>query len=359
MKPEFKVIKQSKSSNARVGLLSLPHGKIQTPCFMPDATYGFIKALSYPLYKSISPIPKMVVTNTLHTYLQIGIEALEKSRGINVFTGWDGPFLSDSGGFQVFSLNIKQDLPISEKGVTFKPVETEKSFIFTPELSLQIQEALNTDIRVVLDYFTPPKANKKLAEKSVSITTAWAERSKAQWSKGKKNSLVVAVVQGGSDPILRKESYVRLEPFGFNGFGFGGWPIVNKRLDIKTLTHFSKIVEPKYFKYAMGVGTPDDIKACIALGFDLFDTVLPTRNARHGYLYTSEGILRINNSRYKQDLSPVDPDCDCLCCKNYSRAELRALFKAKSEVAYTLATIHNLRYYEKVIELATLEILRE
>jgi queuine tRNA-ribosyltransferase len=266
-------------------------------------------------------------------------------------------------------MGTRQNAPITEKGITFKnPINGDKH-LFTPEKSMAIQRWLGTDIRVVLDYFTDPKLSKEEKVRSVEITTRWANRAKEEWQKDPK-SMIVAVVQGDTNLGLREKSLTGLKNIGFHGYGFGGWPIVNKKLDTKTLKHFCEITstehftgsEVKYkspFRYAMGIGTPDDIKRCVKMGFDLFDTVLPTRNARHGYLYSSKGTVRIKNAQYKNDFTAVDPNCECITCKFHTRAYLRYLFKKKSHLGYMFASLHNLHFYLQLMRDLREEIKRD
>lgn len=342
MKYYFEVVKKSNTSNARKGILHLPHGDVETPAFMPDATHGFIRSLPNFLIPS-----KIIVMNTLHSFLDFGIENLQKDNGINNISKIPIPILSDSGGFQVYSLGIKNNCKITEEGIKFVLPNTQKRLLFTPELSMEIQNTMKTDIRVCLDYFTDPNGKKEDKEISIKLTAKWAQRSKDKWNG---DSLIMGVIQGDTDLKLRAKSYESLHSLDLHGYGYGGWPIVNKHLDTKTLKNFCTLTsDDNKFRYAMGVGTPDDIRKCVNMGFDLFDTVLPTRNARHGYLYTNEGILRINQSNNKYDESPIDTKCNCPTCQNYSRSLLRYLFKSKDPIAYTLATVHNLWYYENLI----------
>lgn len=348
----FKITTQSTISKARTGLLTLPHGKIETPCFMPDATYGYIRSLPFFIFKNkcskSASTTQMFVTNALHTYVQIGLDRIEKCRGIHKFMGWDEPILSDSGGFQVYSIGIKQNAKITEEAIVFKIPTNGQIVKFTPELSMHIQNILNTDIRTVLDNFSQPDSDADTADESVRINTLWAQRAKIEWEKKSRKSLIAAVVQGDRNLKAREKSYKQLSDIGFDGYNYGGWPIFDGNLDEPTLEYFSTLTADRHpkFRYAMGIGTPNDIIKCVKLGFDLFDAVLPTRNARHGYFFTSQGILRIHNADYANDLTPIDPECDCWTCANHHRAYIRYLFKQKDPVAYILATIHNLRYYE-------------
>lgn len=356
----FKTTKKSKTTNARTGELYLPHGIVETPCFMPDATYAYIKALPYFVYNLINThtstkYSKMVVINTLHSYINIPQDILKETGGLNNFINNKSCILTDSGGFQVYSLGIKLGAPINKKGITFKNPKNGDTLHYSPEIAMKTQNLLKSDIRVALDYFTDPSSKEGDIRKSVEITTLWAQISKKLWEKGDKQSLIMAVVQGDTNLKMREKSYNELNSIGFDGFGFGGWPLTeDKKLDIKTLNHFCELIQPNSkitpFRYAMGIGTPEDIEKCIDMGFDLFDTVLPTRNARHGYLFASTETVRINSSKYKKDYKSIDPNCNCITCQNYSRAYLHYLFKLKSDFGYTLATIHNIAYFEKVIE---------
>lgn len=371
-KYSFKIKFKSNKNKARIGELLLPTGKVETPCFMPDATYAYIKALPFFIYNMIQPTQakrskncnKMVVINTLHSYLNIEESILNDTNGLSNFIHNETSILTDSGGFQVYSLGIKQGAKITSKGIDFKNPRDGKKLFYSPEIAMNTQNLLKSDIRVALDYFTNPHGNKYENEKSVEITSEWAQISKKIWETGDKQSLLMAVVQGDTDLKLREKSYLALSKIGFDGFGFGGWPLTSEKfLDIKTLEHFCEMIttSPTHtpFRYAMGIGTPDDIKRCIELGFDLFDTVLPTRNARHGYLYTNEEPIRIKSSRYRQDYNPIDSNCKCITCQKYTRAYLHYLFRIKSDFGFTLATIHNIAHFESIIEEAKNKIIEK
>jgi len=360
-KYKFKVTKRSGKTKGRKGLLTLPHGQVKTPCFMPDATCGYLKSLPLGIFENPSLnhsniAPQMIVSNTLHAYLEIGLERVPKAGNLHKFIGWNKPILTDSGGFQVYSLAIKQGSRIDKGGIHFKIPRTGNVLYFTPELSMKIQNILQSDIRVALDYFTKPKASVNKISETVKLTIHWAQKAKDEWLQTDMNSLVMAVVQGDTNHHARKDCLEGLEEIGFDGYGYGGWPIIEKKLDVQSLEYFSKIIPDNKFKYAMGIGTPEDIKKCVDMGFDLFDTVLPTRNARHGYFYTSQGIVRISNSKYYNDSNPLDPECDCITCKYHTRAYLRYLYKRKAPLFATLATIHNLRYYQNLMHKLRAEI---
>lgn len=361
----FKIIKQSDKNQARIGQLILPHGNVETPCFMPDATYAYIKALPFFIYNLITPplkpqtkeYKKMIVINTLHSYINILESILKDTNGLFNFIGSETCILTDSGGFQVYSLGIKQGAKITSKGIEFKNPRDGKKLFYSPQIAMNTQNLLKSDIRVALDYFTNPQGKKTENERSVDLTTEWAQTSKSEWENGDQNSLLMAVVQGDTDLKLREKSYLGLSKIGFDGYGFGGWPLTqDKKLDLKTLQHFCKLLTPTPintpFRYAMGIGTPDDIKKCIEIGFDLFDTVLPTRNARHGYLFTNSEPIRIKSAQYQMDYKPIDPLCKCITCQKYTRAYLHYLFRIKSDFGFTLATIHNIAHFEDIIEKA-------
>lgn len=347
----FEVTYQSSKSKYRKGILHLPHGDVDTPCFMPDATLGFIK--STPFF-NINEYIDIVVMNTLHAYLQLGINRIKKYGGINEFSKFNKPILSDSGGFQVFSMGIKQNSTINHDGIEFVDPRKGNKHFFTPEISIQTQNAMNTDIFVLLDYYTYPTSDIKEKERSIEITREWTYRSILEYKKCNSSAMKVGVVQGDNILELRKKSYEYIMQFGddIDIIGYGGSPSYNGIFDDKTVSYFADLTQnsPNKARYALGVGTPEDIIKCSEMGFDMFDTVLPTRNARHGYLYTSSGIVRIKNSKYTSDLSYLDEKCDCYTCQNYTKALLRFIYKSKDPLAFLLGTIHNLKYYSNLIK---------
>lgn len=370
------------STNYRKGTIDTSHGVLKFPIFMPDATYGTISNMSFGDLENTGI--KALVTNTLHLEQKIGSEKIAKLGGFHKFTGWNKPVLTDSGGFQVFSLisrrpNIKNK--ITDAGCSFVDYESGQYKFLSPETSQQIQNNIGSNIRVVLDEPVLENASLTNIKKSVERTTEWAKRSKKMFlelnnlSKDDFNNpkvmrpLLTAVVQGGSNFEYRKISLEALVEVGFDIYGLGGLPIQLKRTwdysheggFYKELLHFLAESMPKNkLRYALGVGTPDNLKFAISVGWDLFDTVLPTRNARHGYIYVDKNlgdqvygdysVIHLSNSRYEFDENPLDSNCDCHTCKTTSRAYLRYLLKIGEGSGYRLASIHNLHFYSKFME---------
>lgn len=376
-----------------------PHGAITTPSFMPDATYGTVKGLSFNDLKAVGV--NEFVTTTLHLENKLDSKYISEYGGLHKFLNWDRPILTDSGGFQVFSLIYRRPNKqnrISDAGCSFVDPNSGEYSLLTPEISQMIQHNLGSDIRVVLDEPVLHEGSYAQAEAAVKRTTEWAKRSKQkflellqidenefsrtsvgsgsglgsgkEFSKPQPNPrpLLTAVIQGGNFFELRKRSAEELQEIGFDIYGFGGLPLHNsKRWNLEHPTGFhhelldlvSGLVVDKP-KYGLGIGTPDDIIYCSNLGWDLFDTVLPTRNARHGYLFVSPGqgdvqqknfdVMHIKTERYKFDESPVDAECDCECCRTISRAYLRHLLRLEDGAGFRLASIHNLRFYSRTME---------
>ena len=329
---------------ARRGSLNLAHGTVETPAFMPVGTYGTVKAMSPAELKTINA--HIVLGNTFHLWLRPGLEAIEAHGGLHRFMGWDSPILTDSGGFQVFSLGALRK--ISEQGVHFSsPLNGDKLFL-TPEESMRIQKILNSDIVMIFDECTPYPAEHQVAADSMRLSLRWAERSKASHS-GNPNALF-GIVQGGMHEDLRDESLRELSAMEFDGYAIGGLSVGEPKTDMRRiLAHTAPQLPNDKPRYLMGVGTPEDIVAGVQNGIDMFDCVLPTRNARHGILFTKFGDLRIKNARFRLDAAPVDKECDCYCCRNFSRAYLHHLIRCNEILGARLATIHNLHYYQQLM----------
>lgn len=328
---------------------------LKLPLFMPDATLGAVRSLTSDQISLTGT--EMVVVNTFHLFTTIGVPRMEKLGGIKKFMNWKGRVLSDSGGFQVYSLihRNKSMGKITQYGAYFKsPVDGRKSLL-TPEISIDMQFALGSDVFIVLDDCRSSEISRKEAEESVRNTTNWAQRAKKRFlelmsksSKSVGQKKLFAVIHGGNFEDLRKRSADELKEIGFDGYCFGGWPIDKSSRLVEEILAFTASQMPENKpKYAMGIGTPENIRDCKKMGYNLFDCVLPTRNARHGLLYTSIGRLRVTESKFALDQSPVDPNCGCYTCKNYSRAYLHHLLKSGEATGKTLATIHNLYYYNK------------
>lgn len=335
------------SGKARRGEMKLNHGVVQTPIFMPVGTYGTVKAMAPNELNEIGS--QIILGNTFHLWLRPGLDVIEKHGGLHRFMGWDKPILTDSGGFQVFSL--KGLRKITEEGVKFaSPINGDKLFL-TPEVSMQIQKVLNSDIVMVFDECTPYKINDRPATeaeaaKSMRMSLRWAKRSKEEFERLGNPNALFGIVQGGMYEHLREESLQGLKEIGFHGYAIGGLSVGEPKEEMHRI--MDKIVwqlpEDKP-RYLMGVGTPEDLVEGVSQGIDMFDCVMPTRNARNGWLFTRYGDIKIRNSKYKDDLRPLDPTCDCYACKHFTRAYLHHLQKVNEILGARLNTIHNLHYY--------------
>ncbi len=335
------------SGKARRGEMKLNHGVMQTPIFMPVGTYGTVKAMAPNELEEIGS--QIILGNTFHLWLRPGLDVIEKHGGLHQFMGWNKPILTDSGGFQVFSL--KGLRKITEEGVKFaSPINGDKLFL-TPEVSMQIQRVLNSDIVMVFDECTPYKINdrpatEEEAAKSMRMSLRWARRSKDEFVRLGNPNALFGIVQGGMYEHLREESLEGLKEIGFHGYAVGGLSVGEPKEEMHRI--MEKIVwqlpEDKP-RYLMGVGTPEDLVEGVSQGIDMFDCVMPTRNARNGWLFTRYGDIKIRNSKYKDDLRPLDPTCDCYACKHFSRAYLHHLQKVNEILGARLNTIHNLHYY--------------
>ena len=327
---------------ARRGRLTLAHGTVDTPAFMPVGTYGAVKAMSPDEVKALGA--QIVLGNTFHLWLRPGLEVIAAHGGLHRFMGWDGPILTDSGGFQVFSLGALRK--ISEEGVKFaSPVNGDRLFL-TPEESMQIQRVLNSDIVMIFDECTPYPATPAEAAKSMRLSLRWAERSK-QAHEGNPNALF-GIVQGGMFEDLRDASLAGLTQIGFDGYAIGGLSVGEPKEDMaRILAHTAPRLPREKPRYLMGVGTPEDLVEAIAAGVDMFDCVMPTRNARNGMLFTRFGDLKIKNARHREDTRPLDETCACpACAGGFSRAYLHHLHRANEILGARLNTLHNLHYYQ-------------
>lgn len=339
---EFTLYKTS--GKARRGQLTLAHGTVQTPAFMPVGTYGTVKAMSPLELRDIGA--NIVLGNTFHLWLRPGLDVIAAHGGLHDFMGWDGPILTDSGGFQVFSLGALRK--ITEEGVKFQsPVNGDKLFL-TPEESMRIQRVLNSDIVMIFDECTPYPATEREAADSMRLSLRWAARSKAA-HEGNPNALF-GIVQGGMYETLRDESLSELVNIGFDGFAIGGLSVGEPKDDMRRiLEHTAPKLPQDKPRYLMGVGTPEDLVASVAQGIDMFDCVMPTRNARNGMLFTQHGDIKIKNAQYRLDTRPLDEGCSCYTCRNFSRAYLHHLYRLKEILSARLNTIHNLHYYQQLM----------
>lgn len=329
---------------ARRGVLETAHGAIDTPAFMPVGTYGAVKGMSPVEVRELGA--QIVLGNTFHLWLRPGLEVIGAHGGLHRFMGWDGPILTDSGGFQVFSLGELRK--IGEAGVKFQsPVNGDACFL-TPEESMRIQRILNSDIVMAFDECTPHPATLEQARDSMQLSMRWAARSKAA-HLGNPNALF-GIVQGGMYESLRDESLQSLTQIGFDGYAIGGLSVGEPKPDmLRILRHTAPRLPADRPRYLMGVGTPSDIVAAVAAGIDMFDCVLPTRNARNGWLYTRHGVIKLRNARYRDDLAPLDADCSCYTCRNFTRSYLHHLQRVNEMLGARLNTLHNLHYYQELM----------
>ncbi|HXH04544.1 MAG TPA: tRNA guanosine(34) transglycosylase Tgt [Candidatus Competibacteraceae bacterium] len=329
---------------ARRGRLRFARGTVETPAFMPVGTYGTVKAMTPEELRAIGA--EIILGNTFHLMLRPGTEIISRHGGLHEFMHWDGPILTDSGGFQVFSLAAMRK--ISEEGVRFQsPVDGSRVFL-GPEQSMAVQRALGSVIVMIFDECTPYPATEQAARQSMELSLRWARRSKE--AHGDSPSALFGIVQGGIYPHLRAHSAAGLREIGFDGYAIGGLAVgepMEERL--ATLETTMPLLPGERPRYLMGVGKPEDILEAVRRGVDMFDCVMPTRNARNGHLFTHDGDVRIRNSRYQDDTRPIAEDCGCYTCRHYSRAYLRHLDKCNEILGARLNTIHNLHYYQELM----------
>ena len=328
---------------ARRGVLELAHGSVDTPAFMPVGTYGTVKAMSPDELVALGA--QIVLGNTFHLWLRPGLEVIGKHGGLHRFMGWERPILTDSGGFQVFSLDTLRK--ISEEGVQFaSPINGDRLFL-TPEESMRIQQALNSDIAMAFDECTAYPATEKQAADSMRLSMRWAQRSKNEWKSG---NALFGIIQGGTYEKLRDESLGELTAIGFDGYAIGGLAVGEPDEDrARIMAHVTPRMPAERPRYLMGMGTPEDLIGAVAAGLDMFDCVLPTRNARNGWLFTRYGDIRIRNARYRDEAAPLDERCACYTCRHFTRAYLYHLQKANEILGARLNTLHNLHYYQELM----------
>lgn len=332
------------SDGARRGVIRFAKGEVNTPAFMPVGTYGAVKSLSVEELQSVGA--EIILGNTFHLMLRPGVEILKSHKGLHGFMNWHKPILTDSGGFQVFSL--AECRKITENGVWFKsPINGEKIFL-GPKEAIEVQHALGSDILMVFDECTPYPATRDRARESMHLSLKWAKQCK-EYHQGAHGALF-GIIQGGMYPELREESLEGLKEIDFPGYAIGGLSVGEPKEDmIMVLDNIANKMPSNKPRYLMGVGTPSDIVEAVRRGIDMFDCVMPSRNARNGHMFTSEGVIRLRNSRYKSDTSPLDPNCFCYTCSNYSRSYLHHLDKNKEILGARLNTIHNLHYYQNLM----------
>jgi len=329
---------------ARTGKIKFPRGEVATPAFMPVGTYGTVKGLTPEQVRGTGA--DILLGNTFHLMLRPGTETINAHGDLHDFIGWDRPILTDSGGFQVFSLGEMRK--INEEGVTFSsPVDGAKIFL-GPESAIDVQHALGSDIIMVFDECTPYPATREQARESMELSMRWAGRCKE--AHGEHTSALFGIVQGGMYSDLREESLAGLVELGFDGYALGGLSVGEPKNEMRdVIQHCGALLPAEKPRYLMGVGTPQDIVYAVTQGIDMFDCVMPTRNARNAHLFTSKGLLRLRNKRFRQDTKPLDENCRCYTCQNFSRAYLHHLDKCREMLGAQLNTIHNLHYYQDLM----------
>jgi queuine tRNA-ribosyltransferase len=334
----------SRDGLARRGRLTLAHGSVDTPVFMPVGTYGSVKAMSPEDLHAVGA--QIVLGNTFHLWLRPGLDVIAAHGGLHRFMAWDRPILTDSGGFQVFSLGDLRE--IGEEGVSFRsPVNGDACFL-SPEDSMRIQRTLNSDVVMVFDECTPYPADERGAAASMRLSLRWAERSKRAHD-GNSNALF-GIVQGGMHEALRDESLAGLQKIGFDGYAIGGLSVGEPKADMqRVLRHTAPQLPFGGPRYLMGVGTPADIVDAVVNGIDMFDCVMPTRNARNGWIFTRNGTIRLRNARYRDDIRPLDEECACYTCRHFSRAYLHHLQRINEILGAHLNTVHNLHFYQQLM----------
>jgi queuine tRNA-ribosyltransferase len=334
-------------STARRGRMTFNRGVVETPAFMPVGTYGTVKAMTPEELRSLGA--QIVLGNTFHLLLRPGMEVIKAHQGLHRFMNWSGPILTDSGGFQVFSLAKLRK--ITEYGVSFRSPINGDMVELTPERSMQVQRDLDADIVMIFDECTPFPATEAEASKSMELSLRWAKRSRDEFDRLQNPHALFGIVQGGMYESLRIRSIEGLAQIGFDGYAVGGLAVGEPKAErermLDAVTPHLPQDKPRYL---MGVGTPEDLVEAVRRGIDMFDCVMPTRNARNGHLFTSFGVVKIRNSQYENDLRPVDEACDCYTCKSYSRAYLKHLDRCNEILGARLNSIHNLHYYQALMQ---------
>jgi queuine tRNA-ribosyltransferase len=348
MKPlSFELIKKDTRTHARRGRVNLPHGSVETPIFMPVGTYGTVKGMTPRDLEEAQA--QIILGNTFHLWLRPGVDVISKHKGLHDFMGWKKPLLTDSGGFQVWSLGALRK--ITEEGVTFaSPVNGDKLFM-SPEVSMEIQAVLNSDIAMQFDECTPYETNgirtdEATVRKSLELSLRWGDRSIKRFRELETGNALFGIVQGGMFENLREVSLAGIQEQDFDGIAIGGLSVGEPKPEFeRILSHIGPQLPPAKPHYLMGVGTPEDLVFGVSQGIDMFDCVMPTRNARNGWLFTRFGDLKLRNAAFKEDTRPLDPSCTCYTCRNFSRSYLHHLQKANEILGSQLNTIHNIHYY--------------
>jgi queuine tRNA-ribosyltransferase len=342
----------ARDGRARAGRLQTAHGTVETPTFMPVGTQGTVKAVTMSEVRSTGA--QVILGNTYHLFLRPGLEVIERFGGLHRFVGWDGPILTDSGGFQIFS--HRERVKITDDAVTFQSHIDGSYHTLTPERAIQIQAGLGSDVAMAFDHCPPGDAPRPLVEEAMARTTAWLKRCLA--TPRREGQLLFGIVQGGADVALRRQHLEALRGLACDGWALGGLSVGEPVPAMyEVLDAVADEMPADRARYLMGVGTPRDLVTAIGCGIDMFDCVMPTRNARNGQLFTTAGRLNIGNARYRLDEGPVDPECGCETCRTASRAYLRHLFVAQEILYHRLATLHNLFYYQRVVRGAREAIL--
>jgi len=345
MKVKYELLHKDKNTNARYGTLETNYGKYETPMFMPVGTQATVKTLDYREIKEIGSA--VVLSNTYHLWLRPGEDIVDKAGGLHKFMNYDGPILTDSGGFQVFSLAKKKD--ISEEGVVFKSHINGERLFLTPEKSIQIQNKLDSDIAMSFDECIPYPASYEYVKNSVDRTLRWAKRGKDVFDNPKQS--LFGIVQGGEYKELREYSAKETVKIGFDGYAIGGTSVgEDKETMYKMIDYAIEYLPEDKVRYLMGVGDPCDLFEGVERGVDMFDCVHPTRLARHGHAFTKYGKINLKNAKYKEDFTSVDVNCDCECCKNYTKAYIRHLLVADETLGQRLLSVHNLRFLIRIME---------
>ncbi|MEW6259095.1 MAG: tRNA guanosine(34) transglycosylase Tgt [Thermodesulfobacteriota bacterium] len=344
---DFRVVHASTQSQARIGEMHTAHGPVKTPVFMPVGTLGTVKALCPQDIASCGA--EIILGNTYHLYLRPGCEVIERFGGLHRFMGWEGPILTDSGGFQIFSLSMLRR--ITDIGAEFQSHIDGSRHVLTPEKAVDIQTCLNSDILMCLDECIGYPSDRSVVREALKRTLHWAYRCKRRWVFTGCSGALFGIVQGGMDAELRSESAQRTVEIGFPGYAIGGLsvgePVEQMMLMAEVAVQYLPVHAPRY---VMGVGTPENLVELVSRGIDMFDCVMPTRNARNGQLFTDRGTINISNACHRFDTGPVDDGCGCYTCRHFSRAYLRHLYLSREILAYRLNTIHNVYYYLHLME---------
>jgi len=340
MSPKYELL--NTDGRARRGRLTFERGTVETPAFMPVGTYGTVKAMTPEELTGIGA--QIILGNTFHLMLRPGMSVMRAHGGLHRFMHWEGPILTDSGGFQVFSLATLRK--ISEEGVSFRSPVNGDAVMLTPERSMQVQRDLDADVAMIFDECTPYPATMDEAQRSMELSLRWAARSRAEFDRLDNPHSLFGIVQGGMYPQLRAASIAGLTKIGFDGYAIGGLAVGEPKEEReRILDELEPHMPADRPRYLMGVGTPEDLVECVRRGVDMFDCVMPTRHARNGHLFTRQGVVKIRNARYEADTRALDESCTCYTCSHYSRAYLRHLDKCGEILAARLGTIHNLHYY--------------